>query len=60
MMTAKELLTARSALCRKERRKTIFLPCKGCPLEKIQEPGTSCRDSVLKHKDEAAEILETK
>lgn len=59
-MTRKELLTARNRLCGQKRNKRIFLPCKGCPLEKLREPGTTCRDSVLKHKDEAAEILETK
>lgn len=58
-MTKKELLAARNKLCDKTRNKRIFLPCAGCPLEKIREPGATCRDSVLRHKAEAEEILKT-
>ena len=60
MMETRDLLAARSVPCRAMGRKKILLPCKNCPLEKIREPGTSCRDSVLKHKGEAEEILKTK
>lgn len=58
-MTAKELLTARNRLCGKTRNKRIFLPCKGCPLDKLREPGMACRDSVLKHQAEAEDLLKT-
>lgn len=59
MMKTGDLLAARSVLCRAMWRKRL-LPCKNCPLERLREPGTSCRDSVLKHKSEAEEILKTK
>lgn len=53
------LLAARNRLCGKTRNKRIFLPCKGCPLDKLREPGMTCRDSVLKHQAEAEELLKT-
>lgn len=58
-MTAREILKARSDLC-KVNRNGIATPCKGCPLEKLREQGKSCRDSVLKHIAEAENILKTK
>lgn len=56
-MMRKELLAARNVLCKKMRQN--FLPCAKCPLGKIRDEGTVCRDSVLKHKAEAEEILKT-
>jgi hypothetical protein len=56
-MMRKELLAARNVLCKKMRQN--FLPCAKCPLGKIRDEGTACRDSVLKHKAEAEEILKT-
>ena len=56
-MMRKEILTARNVLCKKMRQN--FLPCAKCPLEKIRDKGATCRDSVLKHKAEAEEILKT-
>lgn len=56
-MMRKELLAARNVLCKKMQQN--FLPCTKCPLEKIRDKGTTCRDSVLKHKAEAEEILKT-
>lgn len=56
-MMRKELLAARNVLCKKMRQN--FLPCAKCPLEKNRDKGTACRDSVLKHKAEAEEILKT-
>ena len=58
-MTAEELLAARNRLCGTARNKRIYMPCKGCPLGEIKEPGITCRDSVLRHKTEAEEILKT-
>lgn len=54
-MMRKEILAARNVLCKKMRQN--FLPCAKCPLGKIRDEGTACRDSVLKHKAEAEEIL---
>lgn len=56
-MMRKEILAARNVLCKKMRQN--FLPCAKCPLEKIRDKDTTCRDSVLKHKAEAEEILKT-
>lgn len=58
-MTAEELLAARNRLCGTTRNKRIYLPCKGCPLDKLREHGMTCRDSVLKHKAKAEELLKT-
>lgn len=56
-MMRKELLAARNVLCKKIRQNC--LSCAKCPLGKIRDEGTACRDSVLKHKAEAEEILKT-
>jgi len=56
-MMRKEILAARNVLCKKMRQNS--LSCTKCPLEKIRDKGTTCRDSVLKHKAEAEEILKT-
>ncbi len=56
-MMRKEILAARNVLCKKMRQN--FLLCAKCPLEKIRDKGATCRDSVLKHKAEAEEILKT-
>lgn len=56
-MMRKELLAARNVLCKKMRQNS--LSCAKCPLGKIRDEGTACRDSVLKHKAEAEEILKT-
>lgn len=56
-MMRKEILAARNVLCKKMRQN--FLPCAKYLLEKIRDKGTTCRDSVLKHKAEAEEILKT-
>lgn len=56
-MEKKEVLKARNAICKLAKGWSLLTLCKECPLYSIREPGKSCRDSVLEHRNEAAEIL---
>lgn len=51
------ILSARFITCNEQTRKGSKGCTKECKLYELQEPGMTCRDSVLLHAEEAKKIL---
>ena len=57
--TLTRILSARFITCNEQTRKGSKGCTKECKLYELQEPGMTCRDSVLLHAEEAKKILKT-
>lgn len=55
--TLTRILSARFITCNEQTRKGSKGCTKECKLHELQEPGMTCRDSVLLHAEEAKKIL---
>jgi hypothetical protein len=55
--TLTRILSARFITCNEQARKGSKGCTKECKLYELQEPGMTCRDSVLLHAEEAKKIL---